>query len=76
MRNYICFYDLVCWGCVRGEFHGVPVALLASSSVSLVSCLNRRLKKPVSLSFVVESFVGLGEESDFVFVEESGVLYT
>jgi len=64
---------------MRGDCHGVPVALFASSSVSLVSCLNRRLKKPVSLlSFVVESFVGLfgEEELDCVFVEESVVLYS
>ena len=40
----------------------------------MASCLNRRLKKPVSLSFVESSVVGFGEESDLVFVEESGVL--
>ena len=56
----------------RGEIvdYGVPVVLLDSSSMSF-SCLNRRLKNPVSLSFVsFESF----DESGFVLVEDLGVL--
>jgi hypothetical protein len=49
----------------------VPVAF---SSFPSLSCLNRRLKNPVSLSFAsFESFVGL-EESDFVSVEVFGLL--
>ena len=59
---------------MRGESsnYGVPVALLDSSSASF-SCLNRRLKNPVSFSFVsFESF----EDSGFVLVEGLGVLFS
>jgi hypothetical protein len=45
--------------------YGVPVAFLDSSSSSL-SCLNRRLKNPVSFS-LEDALCG---ESGFVFLEE------
>jgi len=49
----------------------VPVAFSSSPSLSF---LNRRLKNPVSLSFVsFESFVGL-EGPEYVLVEVFGVL--
>ncbi len=55
---------------MRGVDHGVPVAFSSSS----LSCLNRRRKNPVSLSFVsFESFDGL-EELEFVLVEVFGGL--
>lgn len=54
----------------RFSNYGVPVSLLDSSSLSF-SCLNRRLKNPVSLSFAsVESF----EELGFVLLDDLGVL--
>jgi hypothetical protein len=67
MLNYIvllyCAYE-------SGESsdYGVPVALLDSSSLSF-SCLNKRLKNPVSLL----SFDSFGEPG-FVLVEDFGVL--
>lgn len=66
MHNYNIQLNL------RGVWiYGVPVAFSSSPSLS---CLNRRLKNPVSLSFVsFESFVGL-EGSVFVFIEVLGVL--
>lgn len=51
--------------------YGVPVALFGSSSASLLaSCLKKRLKNPVSLSFV--SFV---VASDFVLVDDWVLVY-
>ena len=53
--------------CASGEGmnYGVPVAFLDSSSSSL-SCLNRRLKNPVSFSLDGALF----GESGFAFLEE------
>jgi len=65
MHNYNIHISEKSW------IYGVPVAFSSSPSLS---CLNRRLKNPVSLSFVsFESFVGF-EGSVFVSLEVLGVL--